>query len=359
MRLQGLYILDTDAFDLIYGPAERAEVARLIDVIAPQQTRFSILQNPHLLERADVILSGWGAPILTDHFLNHAPRLKGFFYGGGALGSVISPAVWDRGLTLTSAIAANSIPVAEYTLANILFSLKHGWRLARQTRELRTFVDRNTAPGCYGSTVGLISIGATARALLKLLAPFDVRVLGYDPFLTAAEAVELGVELVSLEELFRRSDVVSLHTPHLPETEGLVTRALLESMKFGATFINTARAEIVEQDEMIEMAARRSDLQFVLDVTDPEPPAPDSPLYTLPNVVLTPHIAGSVGAECRRMGRAVVEELERFVAGKPVRFAVSREDAANTSHRPVAHGHNGESQTFVRSSAFAAAPSAG
>jgi phosphoglycerate dehydrogenase-like enzyme len=357
MRLQGLYILDTEAYDLVYGPQERADIARLVDVIAPQQTRLSILENPHLLERVDVILSGWGAPVLAGDFLDRAPRLKGFFYGGGALGSVISPAVWDRGIALTSAIAANSIPVAEYALSNILFSLKHGWRLARQTREQRTFVDRNTAPGCYGTTVGLVSLGATARAVLRLLAPFDVRVLAYDPFLTVEEALELGVESVSLEELFRQSDVVSLHTPHLPETEGLITGDLFDSMKFGATFINTARAAIVEQDEMIGVANRRSDLQFVLDVAAPEPPPADSPLYTLPNVVLTPHIAGSVGAECRRMGRAMVEELERFVAGRPLRFAVSREDAANTSHRPLA-GHD-QQQPSVRSSAFAAAPSAG
>jgi phosphoglycerate dehydrogenase-like enzyme len=357
-----LYILDNDAYDLVYGPAERADIARLIDVIAPQQTRHSILENPHLLERVDVVLSGWGAPLLTESFLDTTPRLKGFFYGGGALGSVISPAIWDRGIAVTSAIAANAIPVAEYALSNILFSLKHGWRLARQTRELRTFVDRNTAPGCYGSTVGVVSLGATGRALLKLLEPLDVHVIAYDPYLTTSEARALGVDLVSLEELFRRSDVVSLHTPSLPETEGLITGDLLASMKPGATFINTARAEIVEQDEMIAVARRRDDLQFVLDVAEPEPPLPDSPLFTLPNVVLTPHIAGSVGTECRRMGRAMVDELERFVAGLPLHFAVSREDAVNTSHRPVAgnlNGNNGESQTFVRSSAFAAAPSAG
>jgi len=358
MRLKGLYILDGDAYDLVYGPDERAAIGRLVDVYAPRQTRHSILENPKLLEPAEVIFSGWGAPALTDGFLDAAPNLKAFFYGGGALGTVLSPAVWERGVVVTSAIVANSIPVAEYTLATILFSLKQGWQLARQTRERRAFPDRNVAPGCYGSTVGLISLGVIARTLLKLLTAYDLKVLAYDPFLTPAEADELGVERVELAELFRRSDVVSLHTPLLPETSGLITGELLAQMKSGATFINTARGEIVVEPEMLAVAAARRDLQFVLDVTDPEPPAADSPLYTLPNIVLTPHIAGSVGSECRRMGRYMVQELERFVSGRPLQWAVSRDDAQNTSHQPVSDNHhkNNKQSTFVRSAAFAAVP---
>jgi phosphoglycerate dehydrogenase-like enzyme len=108
------------------------------------------------------------------------------------------------------------------------------------------------------------------------------------------------------------------------------------SMRQGATFINTARPDVVRQDELIAAAFRRADLQFVLDVASPEPPEAESPLYTLPNVLLTPHIAGSVGQECRRMGRYMAEELERFVSGRPLRWAVTPEAVWNTSHRPTA-----------------------
>jgi phosphoglycerate dehydrogenase-like enzyme len=216
---------------------------------------------------------------------------------------------------VTAAIHANSIPVAEYTLATILLSLKHAWSLARQTRERRTFVPRNGAPSAFGSTVGLISLGNLGRTLVDLLRTFHLRILAYDPHLPAAAAKRMGVELVSLAEVFRRSDVVSLRAPHTAETEGMVTGAHLASM---ATFINTARGAVVRERELVEVLGRRPDLQAVLDVTDPEPPVRDSPLYTLPNVVLTPHIAGSAGGECRRMGRYMVEELERYVAGEPL-----------------------------------------
>jgi phosphoglycerate dehydrogenase-like enzyme len=181
----------------------------------------------------------------------------------------------------------------------------------------------------------LVSLGWCARALLKLLKPFDLNVLAYDPYVSRGEAESLGVNLATLAEVFHKSDVVSLHTPLLTETEGLVTGAHLESMKRGATFINTARGEIVRQDELIDVATRRPDLQFVLDVTCPEPPEPTSPLYDLPNVVLTPHIAGSAGNECARMGRFVAEELQRFIAGRPLEGAVSPAMTLYTSHRPV------------------------
>jgi phosphoglycerate dehydrogenase-like enzyme len=168
-----------------------------------------------------------------------------------------------------------------------------------------------------------------------LLRSFDLPVLAYDPYLTAREEAELEVQAVPLDELFRRSDVVSLHTPLLAETEGMITGAHLAAMKHGATFINTARGSIVRQDELIEVARRRPDLPFVLDVVEPEPPLPDSPLYSLENVLLTPHIAGSVGAECRRLGRYMVEELERYLAGKPLRWVVTPQLAAISTHRPI------------------------
>jgi phosphoglycerate dehydrogenase-like enzyme len=230
------------------------------------------------------------------------------------------------------------VPVAEFTMAAIVMSLKQAWLLARQTRQQQTFVARDGAPGCYGSTVGLISLGMIGRTLLQRLRTFDLNIVAYDPFLSEADMARLGVKKVTLDELFRCSHVVSVHTPDLPETEGLITGQMLDSMQRGATFINTARGQVVREGEMLRVLAHRPDLQAVLDVTHPEPPAAGSPLYTLENVFLTPHIAGSVGPECRRMGRYMVEELERYVAGQPLKWQISREAAMLTSHRPVRAG---------------------
>jgi prepilin-type N-terminal cleavage/methylation domain-containing protein len=333
---RGLFILDEKSRDMIYGCDEIMDLTRHVQWIGEPQTRESIVDRKDLLAETQLIFSGWGGPVLNKSFLDAAPNLQAVFYGAGAMGNILTDAVFDRGLVVTSAWHANAVPVAEYSLSMILFSLKHGWRLTRQTQEQRCFPQRDDAPGCYHRTVGLISLGAVGRALLRFLQPFDLRVIVYDPFVTRTEADALGVERAeTLEALFARSHVVSLHAPCMPETHGMITGSHLELMKPGATFINTARGAIVMEEELLDVATRRSDLQFILDVTHPEPPPASSPLYTLRNVVLTPHIAGSVGNECRRMGRYMVQELERFVAGQPLRWQVTRESIQHNSHRPA------------------------
>jgi len=320
---------------MIYGPDEEREIAELVDVFAPPQSRLVATENPQLLAKAEVIVSGWGGPLLDESFLNAAPKLQAVFYGAGATGHILTPAVWERGIKLTSAVSINAVPVAEYTLATILFSLKHGWRLVRETRERRSFAARDNVPGCYGTIVGLVSLGAIARHVVRMLKPFDLKILVYDPFLSESAAKLLGVEKSSLGDLFRRADVVSLHAPHLPETTGMITGAHLASMKSGSTFINTARGAVVQETQMIEVLSRRPDLQAVLDVTTTDPTEPESPLYDLPNVVLTPHMAGSVGPECRRMGRFMIDELKRYLAGEPLQGEVTRELSQYSTHRPV------------------------
>ena len=183
-------------------------------------------------------------------------------------------------------------------------------------------------PGAYHANVGLVSYGIIGRLVRQRLRAHEVNVFVHDPYITDEEAAQEKIQRVELDELFTRCDVVSVHTPLLPETTGLITGAHLRQMKPGALFINTARGEIIDEPGMIGALRDRPDLQALLDVSTPEPPARDSPLYTLPNVVLTPHIAGSLGPECQRMGHAMVDEFERYLAGLPLRWEVTPERAA-------------------------------
>ncbi len=326
--LKGLFILDSHAFELIYGDVLRAKIARRVNLIAGLQSKESIEERPELLAEVEVIFSGWGAPVMDAAFLAAAPKLKAVFYGAGSIKAMTPDAFWERNIAVTSAYAMNAIPVSEFTLASILLSLKRVWHYVLETKRLGAYPAKVKPPGAYGTKVGLISFGMIGRLVRERLAPFDLDVWVYDPFLTAEQAAEFNVTLVSLDDIFSHCDVVSLHTPWLKQTENMIQGRHFELMKDGSTFLNTARGAIVNEPEMIEVLTRRPDVTAMLDVTWPEPPVPGSPLYTLPNVVLTPHIAGSMENECRRMGQLMVDEYDRWTKGEPMRWAISKEKAA-------------------------------
>lgn len=323
--LKGLFVLGPENYERIYGPNEQRDIRQLVDIYAPPQSKDTVRANPAVLADADVIFSGWGGPLMDADFLAAAPRLKAVFYGAGSIRGIVTDAFWERDILITSAAAANAIPVAEFTLSQIIFCLKQGWYFALEAKRTGQWVQRQPVAGTYGSTVGLISLGLIGRRVAELLRLLDVRVIAYDPFASAETAAALHVELVGLDAIFQQADVVSLHTPWLPETVGMITGAHFAQMKPHAAFINTARGAVVREAEMIAVLRQRPDIYAVLDVTYPEPPLPDSPLYTLPNVILTPHIAGAMGPECWRMGRYMVDELRRYLNGEPLRSRVTRE----------------------------------
>jgi phosphoglycerate dehydrogenase-like enzyme len=328
--VKALYIMDPEKGPLIYGPEQQAQIAEMVEVLAPVLSPAEAQKRPDLLDQMEILISGWGGPVLDKDFLAQAPRLKALIYGAGTVRHMVGPEFWERKIVLTTANAANAIPVAEFALAHILLGLKRAWFLSVEMKKARRIPEsRIPLAGAFGSTVGLVSLSAIGRLVLQRLATFDVKVIAFDPTVTAAQAAELNVQLVPLAELFARSDVVSLHAPHLPATEGMITGTLLASMKPGATFINSARGAIVRENEMIEILRARPDLTAILDVTHPEPPVPTSPLYDLPNVVLTPHIAGSVERECLRMGQWAVDELRRYLAGDEMKSALAEKQLAS------------------------------
>ncbi|MBC8103981.1 MAG: hydroxyacid dehydrogenase [Cytophagales bacterium] len=332
-KLRGLFVLGPSV-EQIYGPEAQRAIYEQVEIYAPKQTRQSLKENPTILAEAEVIFSGWGGPTLDADFLAVAPRLRAFFYGAGATGGMIHSEAFERGIVVSSAAAVNGVPVAEYTVASIIFALKQAFRFAREIRAAGSYPkERKTIAGAYGSTVGLVSLGAIGRLVCERLKMLEVSVIAHDPFVSSAEAAALGIELVSLESVFERADVVSVHTPWLPETERLVRGSHIAAMKEGATLVNTARGAVIAEEEMIAVLADRPDLSAVLDVTHPEPPLPGSPLYTLPNVFLTPHIAGSLNGECLRMGQAMADEMGRWLRGEPLRYQVRPEASGNTSHR--------------------------
>ncbi|MEE4490948.1 hydroxyacid dehydrogenase [Streptomyces sp. NPDC050529] len=271
------------------------------------------------LAEADVLFTCWGATPLTAPVLAAAPRLRAVVHAAGSVKHHITDACWERGIAVTSAAGANALPVAEFTLAAILFAGKQVLRSAQRYRELRTkhdWLDELDGTGNYRRTVGIVGASRIGRRVIELLRPFDLDVLLYDPYVSEEGAALLGVRLTTLDDLCASSSVVSVHAPQLPETHHLIGAAQLAAMPAGATLINTARGSLVDEDALLpELTSGR--LHGVLDVTDPDLPLASSPLYDLPNVLLTPHVAGSLGNELHRMADQALDELERFASGRP------------------------------------------
>lgn len=326
--MKGLFIMEACSFDQVYPKQVRNEIEKLTDIYASPLTMEDIANDKFILREVEAIFTGWGGPKIDQEFLEAAPNLKVVFFAAGSIKTIATDAAWEKGIVFTTAVTANAIPVAEYTLSQILLSLKGGWRLAQDMKRYKKYPERHSyqIPGAFGSTVGLISLSRVGRKVNEYLQPFDINVLAYDPFIDEEEAAELNVELCSIEEIFERSDVISLHAPWLEETVGMITGAHFEKMKPYAGFINTARGAIVRETEMIRVLQQREDITAVLDVTYPEPPHHESPLYTLPNVILTPHIAGSEGEERGRMGSYMLAELKRYLSGKQMKWQVSKKE---------------------------------
>ena len=295
-----------------YPPAVRSGISANVEILGPDIPGDNWEAHVAELGRAEVIMSTWGMPVLTPDFLAAAPNLKAVFY---AAGSVL----------IFSARMANAIPVAEYAAAAVVLSLKQFWAYSRTVRERRSWSRAIPVAGTYHSTVGLVSLGATGRQTAERLSHLECDLIAFDPFVRQESVRDLGVSMVSLEEVFRLSDVVSIHAPVLPETCGMIDGRLLGMMKTGATLINTSRGAVIAERELCDILQRRPDLTAVLDVTDPEPPDPGSPLFRLPNVVMTPHISGSMDKEIGMMGQWMADELAQFLLDRPLTHHVRRE----------------------------------
>lgn len=319
MKPLALFVADAEILPSIFGTAEREALAARLDFVAPPLTAAELIGTRHPVASAQIMVTSWSPPIMDEMMLARLPRLRAIFHAAGSVKPLVTDALWQRGIRVSSAARVNAIPVADFTLSQVVFCLKHGWHRVFEVREGRVFRrEDETVAGTYGSTVGLISLGHTGRLVAERLRSLEVEVIAYDPFVGVSEASKLGVQLCSLDEVFAQSHVVSCHTPLLPETRHMIRGEHFSRMRPGAAFINTARAPVVDEAEMVAVLARRPDLVAVLDVTDPEPPPLDSPLRQLPNIVITPHIAGSLGREYQRIGRMVVDEVGRYLDGRPL-----------------------------------------
>ena len=303
----------------LFTPSQLARLAACGEILDP--VPLSSWDDPRadaLLAGAEILVGHWGCPTLTEAVLDRAPGLQLFAYGAGTVKWQVTDAVFARGVTVTSAAAANAVPVAEYAVGAILLANKGVFVVRELQRDPGADVTFDGARvGNRGTRVGIVGASLVGRLVIDMLRGTDLRVAVYDPYLSAAEAERLGVEKFDdLDALCASVRLLSIHAPDIPPTRGMIGAAQLAALPDGATVVNTARPALVDQDALVaELTSGR--LAAVLDVTDPDPLPAGHPLLTLPNAFVTPHVAGAMGNELVRLSELAVTEVERFVAGEP------------------------------------------
>lgn len=309
----------------IYLCENESDLRRVYGIRERIYTKADVLAEPECFQDTEYIFSTWGMPTFTEEEIRaYLPSLKALFYGAGTVQKFARPFL-NCGVRVFSAWAANAVPVAEYTVAQIVLANKGFFRTMRYTDQHQARAMFAHYPGNYGVKIGIIGAGMIGKLVIRRLKDYHLEVLVFDPFLPDDLAEELGVKKVRLEEIFAQCQVVSNHLANNEQTRGMLKGAHFASMRPYATFLNTGRGAQVAEPELIAVLRQRPDLTAILDVTSPEPPMEGSPLYTLPNCILTPHIAGSSGDEVRRMGQYMEEEYDNLLNGRACRYEVTPE----------------------------------
>ncbi len=312
----------------VYTPSTCQKLKDALGIEKRVVTKDEILASPETFRDTEFIFSTWGMNTFTvEEIKKYLPSLKAVFYGAGSV-QFFAHEFLEAGVRVFSAWGANAVPVAEYTVAQILLANKGFFLSCRRTvsPETRNLAQRysQAMPGNYDCTVGIIGAGMIGKLVIKMLSRYNIAVKVYDPYLPDALAQEMGVEKVSLEEIFSTCQTISNHVANLPQTVGMYDYKLFSLMKEDATFINTGRGAQVVEADLIRALEEKPNACAVLDVTLPEPPVSGSKLYSLPNVFLTPHIAGSSGNEVARMGEYMLDQYRKFTNGEKCEYEVSK-----------------------------------
>ncbi|HAA76430.1 TPA: phosphoglycerate dehydrogenase [Candidatus Latescibacteria bacterium] len=312
-----------ERLDYVYAQGRRERVAEIVDLYPERICLENFDAHVDQLQDLEVIFGTWKISQLQKAHLERLPNLKIVFYGAGTVQNFARPML-EHGVRVCSAWKANAVPVAEYTLAQILLANKGFYT---NIRDCQTYASRKNSPfkgrGNFGATVALLGAGAIGSLLIDLLKPFHLELVVFDPFLPAERAAEMGVRKVSLEAAFREGDIVSNHLANNEQTRGMLHGDHFSLLQNHATFINTGRGATVVELDLIAELENRPTLTALLDVTMPEPPDEGSPFYSLDNAYLTSHIAGSLNDEVVRMADYMIEEFQRYEACEELHHEVS------------------------------------
>jgi phosphoglycerate dehydrogenase-like enzyme len=277
--------------------------------------------------RFDVVITGWRSPKFSAEVLSAAERLKLIAHSAGSIRFMLEDDAIGNGFEVTTVAAAMASPVAEMTLLFAMLLLRNTHKQDRALKAGEDWMPVKTAgmgEEILGQRVGIVGAGNVGRAAICLLNAVGADVRVFDPYLTAAGAKELGAAKIdTLDELLTTCRIISLHAPSTPQTHHMIGTRELGLMHDGSILINTGRSWTIDGEALIaELKTGR--ISAGIDVFDEEPLPVDSEYRKLANAIITPHLAAAT-IQCRlRQGTMTVEEIQRFVEGKPLKYAVTK-----------------------------------
>ncbi len=261
---------------------------------------------------------------VTADILSAATRLRVIGRAGTGVDNIDLPAATRRGVVVMNAPGGNSVSVAEHTLA-LLLALARQVADASQSTRGGKWEKKRFAAGreLAGKTLGVLGTGNIGALVVHRAKAFGMKVIAYDPFLSEEAAANLGVELVQLPEIFRRSDAITLHVPLNEQTKNMVGAQQIAQMKRGALLINCARGGLVDEKALAEALKSKRLGGAALDVFETEPPAADHPLFSCENFIATPHLGGSTEDAQQNVALIVCEAMVEYLSTGTVRNAVN------------------------------------
>ncbi len=289
-------------------------------------SRKNIDSHTPLLKDVEAIFTTWGMESFEiEEIKRYFPSLRYIFYGAGSV-QHFAKQFLECGVRIFSANVANSIPVAEYVTAQIILANKGVFQAANRAKRNRYFAHRysDNCVGNYRPKIGIIGVGQIGRRVVESLKKnIDAEIYYYDPFLPDDVATSLGIQSISLEAMFLLCDVISNHLADKDELEGILSYSHFSVMKPYATFINSARGRQVDEKGLVKAMRECKTRTALLDVTYPEPCGIFSPLRFTGNIILTPHIAGSLGGELARMGEYMLSSASAVASGDNAPYEVT------------------------------------
>ncbi|MHA6641170.1 2-hydroxyacid dehydrogenase [Mesorhizobium sp. A623] len=261
------------------------------------------------------------API-TAESLDHAPRLRIIAVSRGGPVNIEMPAARERGITVVNTPGRNASAVAEFTVASLLAETRNlirGHLSVREGEFKRDFYHfDHTGPELCELSVGIVGYGDIGMRVARLLRPFGCKIVFSDPFKELSdEDRAAGIEKVDFEDLVRQVDVLTLHPRVTPQTKGMVGRTQIEAMKPGSYLVNTTRGQVLDYEALYDALVSGHLKGAALDTFAPEPPPADWPLLKLPNVTLSPHIAGASRYSITKAADMIAEDIDLILQGQP------------------------------------------